>query len=67
MQINKPMITPEIVEYLKTELLKGWDENNIIPHHRSLFQSCIDGLAPDQFAPIMAKEIENLSKGKSPI
>jgi hypothetical protein len=48
------------VNYLKDELLATWEAFLIPDYHRTVFLDCIYGLKPQQYAPIMVKEIEDL-------
>ena len=56
-----------MVNYLKDELLATWEAYLIPDYHRTVFLDCIYGLKPQQYAPIIVKEIEELQNEKAPI
>jgi hypothetical protein len=49
-----------VVNYLKDELLATWEAYLIPDYHRTVFLDCIYGLKPQQYSPIIVKEIEDL-------
>lgn len=61
------IISTEVVNYLKDELLATWEAYLIPDYHRSVFLDCIFGLKPQQYSPIIVKEIEELQNEKAPI
>ena len=56
-----------MVNCLKEELLQTWESYLIPDYHRTVFLDCIYGLAPQQYCPIIVKEIEDLQCEQSPI
>ena len=60
-------IQGDVVNYLKDELLATWEAYLIPDYHRTVFLDCIYGLKPQQYSPIIVKEIEDLQNEKSPI
>lgn len=66
-QNKESNISADVVNYLKDELLATWEAYLIPDYHRTVFLDCIFGLKPQQYAPIMVKEIEDLQNEKSPI
>ena len=60
-------INGDVINYLKDELLATWEAYIIPDYHRTVFLDCIYGLKPQQYAPIMVKEIEDLQNERSPI
>ena len=66
-QSKESNISADVVNYLKDELLATWEAYLIPDYHRTVFLDCIFGLKPQQYAPIMVKEIEDLQNEKSPI
>jgi hypothetical protein len=60
-------VSGEVVNYLKDELLATWEAFLIPDYHRTVFLDCIFGLKPQQYAPIMVKEIEDLQNEQAPI
>ena len=44
---------------MKEELLQTWDSYLIPDYHRTVFLDCIYGLTPQQFSPVIVKEIED--------
>ena len=60
-------INGDVINYLKDELLATWEAYIIPDYHRTVFLDCIYGLKPQQYAPIMVKEIEDLQNEQSPI
>lgn len=61
------MISDEVVNYLKEELLSTWEAYLIPDYHRGVFLDCVYGLTPSQYSPIFAKEIEDLQQERAPI
>jgi hypothetical protein len=59
-QAKESNISGDVVNYLKDELLATWEAYLIPDYHRTVFLDCIFGLKPQQYAPIMVKEIEDL-------
>lgn len=55
------------MNYLKDELLATWETYLIPDYHRTVFLDCIFGLKPNQYSPIIVKEIEELQNEKAPI
>lgn len=55
------------MNFLKDELLATWESFLIPDYHRTVFLDCIYGLKPQQFAPLMVKEIEDLQAEQSAI
>ena len=47
--------------------MQTWDGFLIPDYHRAVFLDCIYGLAPSQYLPIIAKEIEDLRNEQAPI
>ena len=60
-------IQGDVVNYLKDELLSTWEAFLIPDYHRTVFLDCIYGLKPQQYSPLIVKEIEDLQNEKSPI
>lgn len=60
-------ISGDVVNYLKEELLATWTAYSIPDFHRYAFLDCIYGLKPNQYSPIIVKEIEDLQNEKAPI
>jgi hypothetical protein len=60
-------VSPDMINYLKEELLSTWDAYLIPDYHRAVFLDCIYGLLPTQYLPILAKEIEDLKRDVAPI
>lgn len=60
-------INSDVVNFLKEELLATWTAYSIPDFHRYAFLDCIYGLKPQQYSPIIVKEIEDLQNEKSPI
>lgn len=56
----KPQISTELINYLKEELLQTWERYLIPDYHRTVFLDCIYGLQPDEYAPLIVKEIEEI-------
>ena len=52
---------------LKEELLQTWEAYLIPDYHRTVFLDCIYGLSPQQYSPIIVKEIEDLQNEQAPI
>jgi len=61
------MISTEVVNCLKEELLQTWEAFLIPDYHRTVFLDCIYGLTPHQYSPVLAKEIEDLQQERAPI
>ena len=64
---NQVQISTELINQLKEELLQTWETYLIPDYHRTVFLDCIYGLAPDQYAPLLVKEIEDLQAEQSAI
>lgn len=60
-------IQNDVVNYLKDELLATWEAYLIPDYHRTVFLDCIYGLKPQQYSPIIVKEIEDLQNERAPI
>jgi len=60
-------VSADIVNYLKEELLQTWDSFIVPDYHRTVFLDSIYGLTPNQYMPIIAKEIEDLQQEQAPI
>ena len=56
------MITTNVINCLKEELLSTWETYLIPDYHRTVFLDCIYGLTPQQYSPILVKEIEDLQQ-----
>ena len=56
-----------MINQLKEELLQTWDSFLIPDYHRTVFLDCIYGLAPQQYSPLLVKEIEDLQKEQAPV
>lgn len=56
-----------MVNCLKEELLQTWESYLIPDYHRTVFLDCIYGLTPQQYSPLIVKEIEDLQQEQSPI
>lgn len=56
-----------MVNCLKEELLQTWESYLIPDYHRTVFLDCIYGLSPQDYCPIIVKEIEDLQCEQSPI
>lgn len=56
-----------VINCLKEELLETWDTFLIPDYHRKVFLDCIFGLSPQQFSPLIVKEIEDLQSESAPI
>ena len=56
-----------MVNCLKEELLSTWEAYLIPDYHRTVFLDCIYGLSPQQYSPLIVKEIEDLQNEQSPI
>lgn len=56
-----------VVNCLKEELLETWDMYLIPDYHRTVFLDGLFGLTPQQFSPLIVKEIEDLQGEKAPI
>jgi hypothetical protein len=54
------MISTNVVNQLKEELLQTWETYLIPDYHRTVFLDCIYGLKPEQYSHIIVKEIEDL-------
>ena len=52
---------------MKDELLATWEAYLIPDYHRTVFLDCIYGLKPQQYSPIIVKEIEDLQNERAPI
>ena len=57
----------DIINFIKEELLATWDAYLIPDYHKTVFLDCIVGLKPEDYTPIIAKEIEELKNEKAPI
>lgn len=57
---NQPLITTNVINHLKEELLTTWETYLIPDYHRTVFLDCIYGLTPQQYGHIFVKEIEDL-------
>ena len=60
-------ISTNVVNCLKEELLQTWEAYLIPDYHRTVFLDCIYGLLPQQYSPIIVKEIEDLQNEQAPI
>ena len=60
-------ISTNMVNCLKEELLQTWEAYLIPDYHRTVFLDCIYGLTPQQYCPLIVKEIEDLQNEQSPI
>ena len=56
-----------MVNCLKEELLETWEAYLIPDYHRTVFLDCIYDLTPQQYSPLIVKEIEDLQNENSPI
>ena len=54
------VISTNMVNCLKEELLETWESYLIPDYHRTVFLDCIYGLTPQQYSPLIVKEIEDL-------
>jgi hypothetical protein len=61
------LVTTNVVNQLKEELLQTWETFLIPDYHRTVFLDCIYGLKPDQYGHIIVKEIEDLQTEQAPI
>ena len=61
------VISSNVVNCLKEELLQTWEAYLIPDYHRTVFLDCIYGLQPQQYSPIIVKEIEDLQNEMAPI
>ncbi|CAI2383051.1 unnamed protein product [Moneuplotes crassus] len=66
-RINRATITDEMVKNLEEELAKSWIDHNIPQYHTEVFHKYCKLLPMDSAAAMMAKEIDDLKKGKAPI
>ena len=64
---NQPLITTNVINHLKEELLTTWETYLIPDYHRTVFLDCIYGLTPQQYGHIFVKEIEDLQAEVAPI
>ena len=54
------LLSTNVVNHLKEELLGTWETFLIPDYHRTVFLDCIYGLTPQQYSHIIVKEIEDL-------
>jgi hypothetical protein len=61
------LISTNVVNHLKEELLQTWETYLIPDYHRTVFLDCIYGLTPQQYSHIIVKEIEDLQNEQAAI
>lgn len=61
------MMTTNVVNHLKEELLLTWETFLIPDYHRTVFLDCVYGLTPTQYGHLFVKEIEDLQLEEAPI
>ena len=64
---NRNAITDEVMETLKEDLNRIWDEFRIPQYHKDVFSRSLQHLSTESAAAMIAKEIENIRKHKSPV
>ena len=57
---NSTLISTDVVNYLKEELLQTWETYLVPDYHRTVFLDCIQSPPTSKYSPIIAKEIEEL-------
>lgn len=64
---NRNAITDEVIETLKEDLNRIWDEFRIPQYHKDIFSRSLQHLSTESAAAMIAKEIENIRKHKAPV